>query len=140
MGDSLFQRSWVSLCSASHLSLPRSPHFCSDVCDSPSLAHRRTHSLAGCPCATTIARASGGCSRTWTPGAAGFSARPGRTAAPKLLQLPDPPRPVLNFETRGRSSCPTSPFCATEQGLKSLLQRKPSFNNCSAHLTIALFG
>lgn len=115
----------VSLCSASLLSLPRSPHFCADVCDSPSLAHRYTHSLSGCPRATTIARASGGCSTTWTPGPPGLSARPGRLAARKPLQLPDPPLPVLNSESRGRAVAPPAPSVPLGKGRNPSCRETP---------------
>nr|XP_054363003.1 uncharacterized protein LOC123843687 [Mirounga angustirostris] len=43
------------------------PQLCADVCDSPSLAHRYTHSISGCRRHQLQLGASGGCSRTWTP-------------------------------------------------------------------------
>lgn len=129
----------LSLCSASLLFLPRSPNSAlpMPVTHQPHIQIHTLHSWLPAPPATP--RRLRRLLRDPDPGAAGLSTRPG-------LWLPGNHCSCLTHPTNSqlpeleRGCCPTGPFCATGQGLKSLLQRKLSFNSCSVHFTIALLG
>lgn len=128
------QRSCFSVCPASSLSVSSAPPGLPvDGCDPPSLAYRCTHSfpdcLAACATGSSPAPPQAAQGPTDTGSAVPSSASLGRRlVAWKPRQLPDPPRQFL-ISRAGRSCCPTSPFCATGQRLKSLLQRTRSFSS-----------
>lgn len=94
-------------------------------------SHTDTHTPFLAACATSYSSAPPKAAQGPDSGAAVLSARPRlgwRLAAWKPPQLPDPPCQFL-LSRAGRGCCPTGPFCATGQGLKSLLQRKLSFSS-----------